>query len=846
MPDSKQKGFNTSELESVAEEMKNNFNAAEELIKEFSETHKPEETDPHNLSDAYSKWFVEAVKNPEKIMQDSMNFWNKSLQLTQQVFSGAFTENDEVKQAPVITEDKGDRRFKHDDWTEKSAFSLIKQSYLLTSEYMRNSVSDVEGLDKKTSEKVKFFTERYLDSMSPTNFAATNPAVIEKVIETKGANLVHGLKNMLEDIEEGEGKLKIRMTDKSAFTLGENIATTPGTVVFQNKMFQLIQFTPTTDTVLKRPLLIVPPWINKYYILDLQEKNSLLKWLVDQGHTVFIISWINPDDSYRSVGFDDYVTEGVVTAVDAIEQATGESEINAVGYCIGGTLLSTSMAYMKAKNDNRVKSATFFTTMIDFEEPGELGVFIDEDQISGLERVMEEEGGLKGYKMGGSFNLLRANDLIWSFYVNNYLMGNDPRPFDLLYWNSDSTLMTPKMHSWYLRNLYKDNKLCKANVLSIKDTPIDISSIDIPVCFVSTEEDHIAPWMSTFSGAKLFSGDTRFILGGSGHIAGIINHPDANKYGYRVTDALPNDPQAWADEAEVNEGSWWSNWDSWVRTSASEKVPARLEGKGGLKAIEASPGTYVKCTVDDPIPVVEYTKLDSAKKPVIAKKTEAKKTEVKDPVTKKVVAKKAETKKPVIKTVKAKKAESEKPVAKKVEAKKPIAEVKVKTKKPVTKNVEAKKPVVADKVETKKTVVKKAEVIKPAVKTAPAKKVVSVAKAKPALTTKPAVKKAKPQESQAQLNLKPEPVNEKPAATLNAPAIKKVVLKPSKNDLTVIKGIGPKVEIMLNELGFSSYADIAGTTAKNLSSKMVKIDAKNKRFDTTDWPKQAAALANKK
>ena len=778
MSDYKQNGFNISELESVAAEMKKNFNAAEELMKEFSETHKPEEPDPHNLSDAYSKWFVEAVKNPEKIMQDTMNFWTKSLQLTQQAFTGAFTEDNEVKPAPVITEEKGDRRFKHEDWTEKSAFSLIKQSYLLTSEFMRNSVTDVEGLDKKTSEKVRFFTERYLDSMSPTNFAATNPAVIEKVIETKGANLVHGLKNMLEDIEEGEGKLKIRMTDKSAFTLGENIATTPGTVIFQNKMFQLIQFTPTTDKVLKRPLLIVPPWINKYYILDLQEKNSLLKWLVDQGHTVFIVSWINPDDSYRSVGFDDYVTDGVITAVDAIEQATGESEINAVGYCIGGTLLSTSLAYMKAKNDNRIKSATFFTTMIDFEEPGELGVFIDEDQIAGLERVMEEEGGLKGYKMGGSFNLLRANDLIWSFYVNNYLMGNDPRPFDLLYWNSDSTLMTPKMHSWYLRNLYKDNKLSKANVLSINETPIDISSIDIPVCFVSAVDDHIAPWVSTYSGAKLFSGDTRFILGGSGHIAGIINHPDAKKYGYRVTDALPSDPQAWADKAEVNEGSWWLNWDSWVRTTDSEKVASRVEGKGGLKALEAAPGTYVKCTVGDPIPVVEYTKLDPAQKPVITKKVEAKKIEVKKPIAKKVETKKTEVKKPVTKTVKAKKVAAKKPVSKTPSAVKAVSKAKAK---PSVKT--ASKP--KAKTEIKTSAVKKAPVkkaapkakAKPAVKavSTPVAKTASKAKAKTKVkkpdTKKVVVKKvspktkAKPQDNQAQLNLNTQQAKAPPVMT---------------------------------------------------------------------------------
>ena len=765
MSDSKQDGLNALGFGPAAEEMRNNFKHVEDLMKLFTETQQSKDMDPFKLNEAYSKWFAEAAKNPEKVMQDSMTFWQKSMQLTQQALSGAFSEKDETQPEPVITEGKGDRRFKHDDWTEKSAFSLIKQSYLLTSEYVRNSVSDVDGLDDKTAEKVKFFTERYLDSMSPTNFAATNPAVIEKVIETKGANLVHGFKNMLEDLEEGEGQLKIRMTDTSAFTLGENIATTPGKVVFQNKMFQLIQYSPSTDTVLKRPLLIVPPWINKFYILDLQPKNSMLKWMVEQGHTVFVVSWINPDETYKEVSFDDYVIDGVITAIDAVEQATGENEINAIGYCIGGTLLSSALAYMKANGDNRIKSATFFTTMIDFAEPGELGVFIDEEQIAGLEKMMEEDGCLKGSKMSGAFNMLRANDLIWSFYINNYLLGNDPRPFDLLYWNSDSTRMTPTMHSWYLRNMYQDNKLSKANQLSVKGTPIDISSIDIPVCFVSTVEDHIAPWLSTYSGAKLFSGDTRFILGGSGHIAGIINPPDAKKYGYRVTDTLPENPQAWADEAEVNEGSWWPNWDSWVRPLASDTVKARVIGKGGLKAIEAAPGTYVKCKIDDPSPVVEYTKLDPSKKPVAETKTEANKVEAKKTVAKKPVAKKS--------AVKMAPEAKAKPAAKAVST--PGMKAKVEVKKPAVKKASAKK----EAPEVKAKLVDKT-VSKP------------IESANPKAKAKPAANETKPQEKQAQLNLKAEQANtqpektasvEAPKAKKSTPVVKKPVVKPAKDPL---------------------------------------------------------------
>lgn len=664
-------GINALGFASTAEEMKKNFKQVEDFMKSFSESHESMDLDPFNLGDAYTEWFNALAKDPQKATQSGMDFWQKSMALSQQSMMNMMAGQGQKKADPVISELPGDRRFKHEDWSEKPVFESIKQSYLMTSEWMRNLVSDVEGLDDKTAEKVKFFTERYLDAMSPTNFAMTNPAVIEKAIETKGANLVHGLKNMIQDLEDGDGNLKIRMTDTSAFTLGENVATTPGKVVFQNRMFQLIQYSPATDTVLKRPLLIVPPWINKFYIMDLQPKNSMLKWMVDQGHTVFVMSWVNPDESYRDVGFEEYVTEGVCTAVDAVEQATGESEINAIGYCIGGSLLTTSLAYMKAKGDERIKSATFFTTMIDFADPGELGVFIEDEQIANLEKSMNEKGCLEGSQMSGAFNLLRANDLIWSFYVNNYLLGNDPRPFDLLYWNSDSTRMTPTMHSWYLRNLYLENKLCQPNALSIDGTPIDVSTIDIPACFISAAEDHIAPWLSTYAGATLFSGDVRFILGGSGHIAGIINPPDANKYGYRVTDELSDNPQAWADAAEVNEGSWWPNWNEWVRISNGETVKARVEGDGGLAVIEAAPGTYVKCKLDEPVPVLEPTKLGAIKKPKAKPATKA------TPAKKKPAAKQA--------TAKAKAPTASKPAEKVTPAKKPATKETAPASKPAAK-----------------------------------------------------------------------------------------------------------------------------------------------------------------
>lgn len=608
MADTEQNSINALGFASMAKEMQANFKQVEELMAGFTQSYEGMNLDPFNMKQAYSDWWEAVAKNPQKVIEANMAFWQKSLELTQQAmfgFMGADT-------APVIEAPKSDRRFSHEDWANKPIFDVIKQSYLLTSDWMRKVVASAEGLDEHTSERVKFFTERMLDAMSPTNFALTNPAVIEKIRETKGANLVHGLKNMLEDLEAGKGQLKIRMTDASAFELGKNVAATPGKVVFQNRMFQLLEYTPTTEQALKRPLLIVPPWINKFYIMDLQPKNSLLKWLVDQGHTVYVISWVNPDETYAETGFEDYITDGVLKALDAIQYDTGESEINAIGYCIGGTLLASSLAYMKATGDTRIKSATFFTTMLNFANPGELGLFIDDEQIKGLEGKMQETGYLDGSTMAGTFNLLRANDLIWSFYINNYLLGNDPRPFDLLYWNSDSTRMPAKMHSWYLRNLYLNNQLCQPKALNVHGVPLDLTSIDIPACFISAVEDHIAPWQSTYSGARMFGGKTRFILGGSGHIAGIINPPGANKYNYRVTDELPEDGEAWAKQAAVNAGSWWPEWDRWVRALDNAQVAARVPGQGKLAAIEDAPGTYVKSKLGEATPILAPTVIPEA------------------------------------------------------------------------------------------------------------------------------------------------------------------------------------------------------------------------------------------
>jgi polyhydroxyalkanoate synthase len=419
--------------------------------------------------------------------------------------------------------------------------------------------------------------------------------VLRKTAETGGENLLKGLSNLLADLERGKGKLSIKMTDLDAFRVGENIGVSPGKVIYENDLMQLIQYAPTTEKVLKRPLLIAPPWINKFYILDLRPKNSLVRWAISQGHTVFMISWVNPDERLSQKGFEDYMTQGVLAALDAIEAATGERDVNAIGYCLGGTLLASTLAYMAAKGDDRIKSATFFVTMLDFQEAGELGVFIDEEQLKGLEEKMNKRGYLEGSEMATTFNMLRANDLIWSFVVNNYLMGNEPFPFDLLYWNSDSTRMPARMHSFYLRQMYQANLLCKQGGITLDGVPIDLHKIKTPAYFLSTREDHIAPWKSTYRGTQLLGGPKRFVLAASGHIAGVVNPPDKQKYQY-WTGPKPRSAnlEGWLAKATEHPGSWWPDWLAWLKRQDDTEVPARKPGDGALKPIEDAPGSYVK------------------------------------------------------------------------------------------------------------------------------------------------------------------------------------------------------------------------------------------------------------
>ncbi|WP_027284337.1 PHA/PHB synthase family protein [Rubritepida flocculans] len=565
---------------------------ADFLKRQAEETGNP---DPLNIGGAFLEMTARLMANPQRLMQAQLGFWQDYLTLWTNTARRMLGE----QTGPVIEEPKGDRRFKDEAWRENEVFDFIRQSYLLAARYFTNTVNSAEGLDPKTAQKVDFYTRQFVDAMSPANFVLTNPEVLRRTAETGGTNLLKGLSNLLADLERGKGRLRIRMTDDSKFKVGENIAVTPGKVVFQNDLMQLIQYNPTTETVLKRPLVIFPPWINKFYILDLRPKNSFIRWAVEQGHTVFCVSWVNPDERLAQKGFDDYMKEGVLAALDAIELATGERAVNAIGYCLGGTLLATTLAYMAAKRDTRIKSATYFVTLVDFEQPGELGVFIDEEQLKALEEKMNKRGYLDGSEMATTFNMLRANDLIWSFVVNNYLLGQDPFPFDLLYWNDDSTRMPARMHSFYLRRMYQQNDLVKPGAIELLGTKIDLRKIKVPSYLISTREDHIAPWKSTYRATQIYSGPVRFVLAASGHIAGVVNPPDSGKYSHWINEELPPDPDEWLKGATELAGSWWPDWQRWVSGLDKTMVPARIPGSGKLPVIEDAPGSYVRVMAND-------------------------------------------------------------------------------------------------------------------------------------------------------------------------------------------------------------------------------------------------------
>ncbi|MBK7361622.1 MAG: class I poly(R)-hydroxyalkanoic acid synthase [Micavibrio sp.] len=544
--------------------------------------------DPFHIKDVYLEFLNRMAADPEKFWQMQQGFWNDWFRLWQESAMKFLGEDGKT----IIQPEKGDRRFKAPEWQESALFDFIKQSYLLTCHWMDKTVRGAEGLDTDKKEKLVFYTKLFVDALSPTNFMMTNPEVLKETLKTGGENLVKGLENLVADLERGGGELKISTTDYNAFKLGENIANTPGNVIYQNDLIQLIQYEPMGDKVFKRPLLIIPPWINKYYILDLREDNSFIRWAVEQGHTVFAVSWVNPDAQLAQKRFEDYMQEGVLDALEQIRDITGEPDCNVVGYCLGGTLLAITLAWLAdKKKENLIASATFLTTLLDFENSGDLKLFMDDSQLELMDQAMAEKGVLEAKNLQKTFTLLRANDLIWSFVVNNYLMGRDPFPFDLLYWNDDSTNMPAAMHSFYLRKMYRDNELTKPGGIAMLGTPIDLRKITAPAYFLSTREDHIAPWRATYAGLKLLgSKNISFTLAASGHIAGIVDAPVKNKYCY-WTSPKPGAPSGeWMDAATQNEGSWWPHWQKWIATYAGEKTAARKVGKG----IEPAPGSYVK------------------------------------------------------------------------------------------------------------------------------------------------------------------------------------------------------------------------------------------------------------
>ncbi|MGL5291727.1 MAG: class I poly(R)-hydroxyalkanoic acid synthase [Vibrionaceae bacterium] len=561
----------------------------------------------HELSMEDSSKFLESIANqPASILAIQMDWWQKQMQIWQQV---VLANNDK---AELISPDSDDKRFQDECWKDKMFFNFIKQSYLLFGKSYLETINSAHGLDDKVKERMSFFARQAINAMSPSNYVATNPELLKLTIEKNGANLFNGLQQLQEDVEASADILKVRMTSNNAFRIGVDVANTPGDVVFKNDLFELIQYRPLTKKVNATPLLIVPPFINKYYILDLREKNSMVRWLLEQGHAVFMISWRNPGLAQRDVQFSDYVTQGVMEAVNAVEKVTGQAQINAAGYCIGGTVLACALAVYAAKRSKtRIKSATFFTTLLDFSQPGEVGAYVNDGVVSAIEMQNLARGYMDGRSLSVTFSLLRENSLYWNYYIDNYLKGQSPVDFDMLYWNSDSTNVAAATHNFLLRELYLNNKLVSEKGVQIDGVWVDLSKIKTPTYFISTKEDHIALWQGTYRGALKLGGNKTFVLGQSGHIAGIVNHPAKGKYGYWINSDLTDSADKWLDNATHNNGSWWTHWDKWLGAfNPKEKVAPYPQGSSELPILETAPGQYVKAV----LPLQESQEAAPAKK----------------------------------------------------------------------------------------------------------------------------------------------------------------------------------------------------------------------------------------
>ncbi|MEH6503216.1 MAG: class I poly(R)-hydroxyalkanoic acid synthase [Cycloclasticus sp.] len=549
------------------------------MFKDFSKNESQEMMS--QFANSWSTIMTRAMESPDEWVKTVSGFYQEQFNLWLNMF------NPEKKS--TVQAARGDRRFSGDEWEESPVHNYLKQSYLLSSRWLTGMVED-STLDDVTKKKCDFYTRQFIDAISPSNFALTNPEVLKETIETKGQNLMAGLENLMQDMEKG----RISMTDESAFVLGENIATTPGSVVFENKLIQLVHFKPMCEKVNERPVLIIPPCINKYYILDLSKDNSYIRYCLEQGNDVYIISWRNPDETLGDVTWDEYLSEGTMPAIDAVKAISGAKKINAVAWCIGGTMLATTMAVLATKRKKPIASVTFITTLLDFSDPGELGVFIDESQVKQYEHKLAEGGIMPGKQMASTFSMLRANDLIWSYVVNNYLKGKTPPPFDILYWNSDSTNMTAAMYTWYLRNMYLENKLAKPGAVELCGVKIDLGKIDCPIYFLSAIEDHIAPWKTTFIGTELVKGPVEFVLTASGHVAGVVNPASKNRRHFWKQGELGQGADHWLETASEEPGSWWPHWDVWLKNQGGELIDAPKElGNKDYSELEPAPGSFV-------------------------------------------------------------------------------------------------------------------------------------------------------------------------------------------------------------------------------------------------------------
>ena len=553
---------------------------------------------PFSIPDEFVQGFIKSGQSlwsallPKQAAQLQLSHFQQQLALWTRMMAGGVGKDGE----PLVAPDRGDRRFNAAEWRDNPGYSLLKQSYLLNARLIGNMVEATE-LDEPTKDRLRFYTRQFIDSMSPANFAATNPDVVKLAIETKGESLYAGFNNMLADMKKGG----LTITDETAFEIGKNVAVSPGSVVFENDLFQLIQYAPLTDTVATRPLLIVPPCINKFYILDLQPENSFVRFAVEKGQTVFLVSWRNPDASCAHVTWDDYLAQGAIKAIEVALAISGADKVNAVGWCVGGTILSSALAVQRAQGDNSVASLTLLTTMLDFRDPGDLGVFIDEQGVAQREQAIGQGGIYPGAELGFVFQTLRANDLIWPNVINNYLKGKSPEAFDLLYWNADATNLPGPMYAWYLRNMYLENRLREPNQLTMCDTPVDLGNIDMPSYVLATHEDHIVPWRSAYRTTQLVGGKSQFVLGASGHIAGVINPASKNKRSYWTGGTQGDNADQWLASAQESPGSWWNHWAQWLAPKGGKAIPARRKlGSKAHKAIEPAPGRYVKIRASKP------------------------------------------------------------------------------------------------------------------------------------------------------------------------------------------------------------------------------------------------------